>query len=702
MPARRIASVTRRLTLLVVTVVALVCVGLSAGGPAAAQPDEVAGGAFALSLASGSTFLLAPTPGGVDAGGTGQFTPLATSQPLVGVPGLASAVSLEASTDGRPGPGGAASVTSTASAEGVSLAAGLVRIGTVSSSCTSTTDGATATSVIDALTVAGAAIPVATGPNTAVDVPGLVHGVLNEQVADGASGVTVRALHVQVHLGNGGPQLLDVVVAESRCLVTPSGPGAPSSTVVPLPTTRPTVPPRPATTTPSGPPVSATVTAPGPGAGPGPAPGPGPGGSGAGPAPGPLSVRVTAPGAAGEPGESLDIAATGFAGCSTVRLLFDDGRIGTARPDPAGAATARGLSVPGGAGTGRHVVAATCQVDGRVLRATAVFQVEEASVHRSAFVTALALPRQVGTSARSLLISVVAALGLLLAIAFPSELFNSTLDENYDEVRGWFGLHRESADARSPLRQAVEFAGFVLLGGVLYGFLSPDLGFDRSSLALVLGLSLSLVVISVGFRLPHLVYIRRRDHEWARFRVLPGTALVAVACVGLSRLVHFQPGYLYGLIAGLSFRRRLETDTNGALTAASAVSVFVLSIAAWVARVPVAGAAARPNASIWIVALEACLAAISILGLETVVICLIPVRFVEGSKLAAWSRTAWALVFGLCAFAFVHILLRPDSGYVAASSSRWTVLVLFLGFGLLSVGFWAYFRFRPARTAAVA
>jgi hypothetical protein len=184
--------------------------------------------------------------------------------------------------------------------------------------------------------------------------------------------------------------------------------------------------------------------------------------------------------------------------------------------------------------------------------------------------------------------------------------------------------------------------------------------------------------------------------------VLPGTALVAVACVGLSRLVHFQPGYLYGLIAGLSFRRRLETDTNGALTAASAVSVFVLSIAAWVARVPVAGAAARPNASIWIVALEACLAAISILGLETVVICLIPVRFVEGSKLAAWSRTAWALVFGLCAFAFVHILLRPDSGYVAASSSRWTVLVLFLGFGLLSVGFWAYFRFRPARTAAVA
>lgn len=685
---------------MVVALVAVAWVGLGAGGPAVAQPVEVAGAAFALSLASGSSFLLTPTPGGVDARGAAQFTPLAASQQLVGVPGLASAVSLGASTDGRPGPGGAASVTSTASAEGVSLASGLVRIGTVSSSCTSTGDAATAASVIDALTVAGTAIPVATGPNTVVDVPGLVHGVLNEQVADGGSGVTVRALHVQVHLGDGGPQLLDVVVAESRCLVTPSGPSAPSSTVVPLPTTRPTVLPGPATTATTGPPVSTTVTTLAPVPAPG---GPVPGsGREPGPGPAPLSVRVTAPGAGGEPGQSLDIFAAGFAGCSTVRLLFDDGRIGTARPDASGTATARGLSVPGGAGTGSHVVAATCQVGRRVPRATAVFQVEPASVHRSAFVTALALPRQVGTSARSLLVSVVAALGLLLAIAFPSELFNSTLDENYDEVRGWFRLHRESGDARSPVRQAVEFAAFVLLGGVLYGFLSPDLGFNRSSLALVLGLSLSLVVISVGFRLPHLVYLHHRDREWARFRVLPGTALVAVACVGLSRLVHFQPGYLYGLIAGLSFRRQLETDTNGALTAASAVSVFLISIAAWVARVPVAAAAARPNASIWIVALEACLAAISILGLETVVICLIPLRFVEGSKLAAWSRTAWALVFALCAFAFVHILLRPDSGYVAASSSRWTVFVLFLGFGLLSVGFWAYFRFRPARAAAVA
>ena len=130
--------------------------------------------------------------------------------------------------------------------------------------------------------------------------------------------------------------------------------------------------------------------------------------------------------------------------------------------------------------------------------------------------------------------------------------------------------------------------------------------------------------------------------------------------------------------------------------------MFLLSIGAWVARAPVSAAAAGDDPGIWLVALEACLASISILGIETVVICLIPLRFVEGSKVAAWSRTAWALVFGLAAFGFVHILLRPDSGYVASASSRLTVVVLFVAFGVASIGFWAYFRFRPAREPAPA
>src|SRR5207237_1231754 len=84
--------------------------------------------------------------------------------------------------------------------------------------------------------------------------------------------------------------------------------------------------------------------------------------------------------------------------------------------------------------------------------------------------------------------------------------------------------------------------------------------------------------------------------EWARLKVLPGTALVAVACVGLSRLLAFQPGYLYGLIAGLEFRREPE-DTTGRLTSLAALTILIIGLVTWAARAPVAAASARAATS---------------------------------------------------------------------------------------------------------
>ncbi|HTJ74061.1 MAG TPA: choice-of-anchor P family protein, partial [Acidimicrobiales bacterium] len=607
-----------------------------------------------------------------------------------------AAAGLDASTDGVPAAGGPARVSSAAAVDGLSVGGGLLAAAHLSSLCRSTEAGVTGSASVTALTLARAPVAVPTAPNTSVEVPGVLRAVLNEQVVDGTA-ITVRAAHVQVLPTGPGTQLLDLVVAESRCALTPGSPLVPSTSTPPPtrvarttttragPTTS-TVPPPVSTTLP--PPTTmapATTTSVGP------------------PPVQAVDVRAASGGArSGPAGTELGVSATGFGGCDDVEIRFDSRRIGVGHPDGAGRLSEADLSVPGDASGGAHEVSASCRSSGRLLRAAAAFDVVDlGGVHRSAFVTSLAEPDQIGTSARSILLSAAGALAMLLAVAFPSQLFNSTLDENYDEVRGWFGFHRPHDD-ESIRHQVVEFVAFVLLGGLLYGLLSPGFGFDRSSVALVVGLSLSLVVVSLGFRLPHLLYVHHQDGEWGKLRVLPGTAAVAVVCVALSRLVHFQPGYLYGLIAGLALRRQLATETNGALTAASAVSIFSVGILAWIARVPVAHAAAGPHPSLWAVGLEACLAAITILGIETVVICLIPLRFVEGSKLEAWSRTAWALVFGLAAFGYVHVLLRPDSGYVAPTSARLTVVVLFLVFGLLSVAFWAYFRFRAPRPSSPA
>jgi hypothetical protein len=403
----------------------------------------------------------------------------------------------------------------------------------------------------------------------------------------------------------------------------------------------------------------------------------------------------------GPPGAEIRLVAAGYGSCGEVGVSFNGLRIGSARPDASGQIDQGGLSIPGDAAPGRHSITTACLTSAHGAGATqsAEFEVVRSSVHRSQFATSVPEPRQVSTRLRTVANSLLITAGLVLLIVFPADLFNATLDENYDEVRSWFGLGPRSPKVLRPLPQALALTGFVVFGGVLYGFLSPDFGVNRSSLALAVGLSAALALIGIVFRLPFLLHSRRHHGEWARLKVLPGTALVAVACVALSRLLTFQPGYLYGLIAGLEFRREAE-DTTGRLTSLGALTILIIALATWGARAPVAAAAAREGAGFWVVATDACLAAIFVAGLTTLVFSLIPIRFLEGSKVTKWSRKAWVALFASGLFAFVHILLQPSTGYVGhtQSSKKWVVIALFVGFGLFSIGFWAYFRYRPART----
>ena len=116
----------------------------------------------------------------------------------------------------------------------------------------------------------------------------------------------------------------------------------------------------------------------------------------------------------------------------------------------------------------------------------------------------------------------------------------------------------------------------------------------------------------------------------------------------------------------------------------------------------VSDAADAPGASMGLLVLEATLGGIFWCGLDSLVIGLLPLRFLQGSEVRAWSRRAWLVLFAMTQLAFVHILLRPSTGYVADTRQSPTVVVvgLFVAFALFSVAFWAYFRYRAPRAPA--
>jgi hypothetical protein len=251
---------------------------------------------------------------------------------------------------------------------------------------------------------------------------------------------------------------------------------------------------------------------------------------------------------------------------------------------------------------------------------------------------------------------------------------------------------------RSPLR----IAGFVLLTALLYAFLDPTFGFSVDSLATLAGLAIGLFVILIAYGLP-LMILSRVDHFALTVRALPATLIVGVLCVLISRFADFQPGYLYGLVVGFFFAHGVERRHEARAEAFAAGASLIVALIAWIALALLRGPADQvpdPTAAL----VEAAMVTIVVAGLENAVFAMLPLRFLPGAQVFAWNRRLWVVLMALGLFGFVHVLLNPaaGAGYLADTTrtSFFTLIVLLALFGLASVLFWAYFRFRPHRAPA--
>jgi hypothetical protein len=256
--------------------------------------------------------------------------------------------------------------------------------------------------------------------------------------------------------------------------------------------------------------------------------------------------------------------------------------------------------------------------------------------------------------------------------------------------------------ATDPWRSPLGIAGFVLLTALLYAFLDPTFGISLESLATLAGLAIGLFVILIAYGLP-LVVLSRADGFALTVRALPATLLVGVLCVLVSRFADFQPGYLYGLIVGFFFAHGSVQPPVARAKAVAAGASLAVAFIAWVALALLRGAATQ-GSDLSTALLEAAMVTIVVAGLENAVFAMLPLRFMPGAQVFAWNRRVWVVLMALGLFGFVHVLLNPaaGAGYLADTTrtSFFTLIVLLGLFGLASVLFWAYFRFRPHHAAA--
>ena len=294
----------------------------------------------------------------------------------------------------------------------------------------------------------------------------------------------------------------------------------------------------------------------------------------------------------------------------------------------------------------------------------------------------------------------------MVLVTFPAQMFNRTLDENHGEIRA---IAMRRAPVLVKLRQmlrrmktgsgAAGFVAVLILGSVIGGLNDPHFGLNAKGVETLIAVMCSFVAGVALWAGASLWYRRARGlgAEW-KFHAVPDGLLVAIVCVFVSRLTHFEPGYLYGVIAGVAFTTELSAKSEGHDVALGSLAVLAGAVVAWALLAPLNHAASGSHPSPVVLVVDTFLAGLFVSGVVGTVINLVPLEFLPGAAIARWHKGAWAAIFGVALFLMVQVMLLPSArGSRIGDAPFVTTIVLFVVFGISSIAFNRYFARRHDR-----
>jgi len=295
------------------------------------------------------------------------------------------------------------------------------------------------------------------------------------------------------------------------------------------------------------------------------------------------------------------------------------------------------------------------------------------------------------------------ALAFLLLVAFPSELLEDTIRENYDRAFGWLTPVRRRIDhLRGRLGRMLRnpWAGIalsVVATSVILGFSDPTFGFTGASVRLLIGMLISVAVINIGINLLVLRVAKQEYGDAGYIRPMPAALLIVALSVLVSRLADISPGFLFGLVMGVAYARELKLVQEAKLALLGAAFTIAAGILAWLGF---SALRAAGGSGFWYQLSLETLVAITLEAVGTMIIAMLPLTFLDGKVIFRWNKWAWAGVYLLTVVVFAVIVMPISNNWGVMTAPIFGWGTLFVVFAIVAFGTWAVFRFLPGRTTA--
>ena len=277
------------------------------------------------------------------------------------------------------------------------------------------------------------------------------------------------------------------------------------------------------------------------------------------------------------------------------------------------------------------------------------------------------------------------AVVLVALVAFPATLLNTAVESASSRLAGWRRRRRGTGEEGTGAAGSRWWwaAGGVLGASLISMFVDPRVGLNAGTARLLASLFSSFILeVFVGWFAVLLLMRRWVPSAIPTYTFQPASLLLVAGLVLFSRMTEFEPGIVFGLVAGISFlavESRRERAFEKLVPTAWAFGVAALAWALYSALGPQHNGAA-------LFASET-LAAAVVGGVAALPLVLLPLKGLPGGPIFLWRRRVWAICYAVVLAAFFVVLMPFPGSWseIDGSLIGWLLgYACYLGIGLLA------------------